>query len=822
MLDTAEALIAERATAAGLGCGLYADYGPALLLYLKRGYLPDGRGVVYDASSACLRRLTATRSDHNPRRPAARLRGSGTGAAYDDSWAWEVLAAQYGRVTASARRPAAGVQPPPLVSCPDCGGLTLRLADCLCRAHGDEFIIEEIRHAGGRGRPWPDCEVCGGSGSVARRCGTCRGGGRVRAQMVVSVANLDTGAVASAEVAPDTAEPVLRSWGEATIDLTPTVRDLAARVGATCVYDRFDSRRPLDEFEVRIGKEWDPSWPAASREGVIAAGLARQSTLGRWRIFLASSADPPQQVDPDQQLAQLCAAASALRLDLVVERREIRPAPGRPRLGWSWDVRLQPPGAPVPSRLSLAAVGGRDLASTLRRSDLRLLLAECAAFPVAAPARWIRLGSDPPVAGPAVVASPARRLQDAMADCGSDGPGAIATWRNEQWHISRVETVGEVQVLSQHSTGQVGVRRVAQYRAAHVLPAPDWDGGPIPEQPCPRCAAGNGWEPCVCRIGTGDLIDLGPPDPHCQACSGAGMQPAIGPCPDCAGTGVIRHGAVITVLDQRGHARHVNWRPPTTPPRLDVVGTTMLGGNPIVQLPAEYRLGTVATRCGIGVDELVEPSLHGAGWVDPGMRRGLITVTADELTDPAGVARAYLAAVAGGRPAARVILMPAPHPPWPLSHFAAVCVGLGLAVEISVDARLTRGQPTGQVDLTWGGRVTAGHAQVTDIGHPVHATLPGAVAQALERFEADLSALAHDAGPEVVLPSPDQPDAAAVDTRGVEQHLPRLAEHLRDGTPGAVMARFDPDGCHLYTTDAGQPRQLASAPTFSEIASRYA
>lgn len=48
LLDTAEALIAERATAAGLGCGLYADYGPALLLYLKRGYLPDGRGVVYD------------------------------------------------------------------------------------------------------------------------------------------------------------------------------------------------------------------------------------------------------------------------------------------------------------------------------------------------------------------------------------------------------------------------------------------------------------------------------------------------------------------------------------------------------------------------------------------------------------------------------------------------------------------------------------------------------------------------------------------------------------------------------------------------------
>ena len=32
----------------GLSDGLYADYGPALLLYLGRGYLPDGRGVTYD------------------------------------------------------------------------------------------------------------------------------------------------------------------------------------------------------------------------------------------------------------------------------------------------------------------------------------------------------------------------------------------------------------------------------------------------------------------------------------------------------------------------------------------------------------------------------------------------------------------------------------------------------------------------------------------------------------------------------------------------------------------------------------------------------
>src|SRR5262245_54009719 len=48
LMDAAEQTIAERSDRAGLGCGLYADYGPALRLYLRRGYLPDGRGITYD------------------------------------------------------------------------------------------------------------------------------------------------------------------------------------------------------------------------------------------------------------------------------------------------------------------------------------------------------------------------------------------------------------------------------------------------------------------------------------------------------------------------------------------------------------------------------------------------------------------------------------------------------------------------------------------------------------------------------------------------------------------------------------------------------
>ncbi len=47
LMNAAEALIAERSPVAGIGVGLTADYGAAQILYVKRGYVPDGRGLVY-------------------------------------------------------------------------------------------------------------------------------------------------------------------------------------------------------------------------------------------------------------------------------------------------------------------------------------------------------------------------------------------------------------------------------------------------------------------------------------------------------------------------------------------------------------------------------------------------------------------------------------------------------------------------------------------------------------------------------------------------------------------------------------------------------
>ena len=47
LLDEAEKRIFARSPVAGIGVGLYADYGPAQRMYALRGYVPDGRGLMY-------------------------------------------------------------------------------------------------------------------------------------------------------------------------------------------------------------------------------------------------------------------------------------------------------------------------------------------------------------------------------------------------------------------------------------------------------------------------------------------------------------------------------------------------------------------------------------------------------------------------------------------------------------------------------------------------------------------------------------------------------------------------------------------------------
>lgn len=51
LMDEAEKRIAKRSPMAGIGFGLTQDYGPAQILYIKRGYVPDGNGIVVNNRS---------------------------------------------------------------------------------------------------------------------------------------------------------------------------------------------------------------------------------------------------------------------------------------------------------------------------------------------------------------------------------------------------------------------------------------------------------------------------------------------------------------------------------------------------------------------------------------------------------------------------------------------------------------------------------------------------------------------------------------------------------------------------------------------------
>ena len=44
-------MVADRSGVVGLGVGLHAGYGSAQRLYVRRGYVPDGAGVVIDGRS---------------------------------------------------------------------------------------------------------------------------------------------------------------------------------------------------------------------------------------------------------------------------------------------------------------------------------------------------------------------------------------------------------------------------------------------------------------------------------------------------------------------------------------------------------------------------------------------------------------------------------------------------------------------------------------------------------------------------------------------------------------------------------------------------
>jgi len=48
LMDEAEKIVAQRFPVVGIGVGMDGDYGSAQRMYVKRGYIPDGRGLFFD------------------------------------------------------------------------------------------------------------------------------------------------------------------------------------------------------------------------------------------------------------------------------------------------------------------------------------------------------------------------------------------------------------------------------------------------------------------------------------------------------------------------------------------------------------------------------------------------------------------------------------------------------------------------------------------------------------------------------------------------------------------------------------------------------
>ncbi|MFY1653854.1 hypothetical protein ACN27J_23605 [Solwaraspora sp. WMMB762] len=460
-----------------------------------------------------------------------------------------------------------------------------------------------------------------------------------RTQLVLTVANLDTGAVASTSVMPGDIEPEPAPHGGWEIPLWSVRDELAAQV-------------KVDRSTLR-----DLRYPDAER----AAGLAAAHTgpgHPAWSIhFGRTVAEPP--VSVDESLARLCALADLLCLDLVVEARW-----GVFAAGLNWDIRFETPGAAVPrDQRGYAA----SLPAAVDRTAVADALAGLAERSLTAPAHFLlpALRS----AAPPDEIDVERLERRIVQDCGTPPPvpagagewtaGAQAIWRDRRWrHTSLCRIPGPRPAIPELAPV---LRRTWQ------PPLPPWLGEPIPSVPCPDCHA-TGWRHPVLT---------------CRRCGGHGRQ---------------FDGVVVTVTNLRDRATHVEWRPSRTTSGDTAASVLESGGPPVVRLPERFRLSRLAGVFGVRPVDLLD--LTGERVVPQELRDAVVPVLGD---GPDPVRRYLRAAAAGRPGARLLVHatdwaeLPA------FDAFAALVVGLGLALRVTArDMRSYVDDPMVVHDLLWG------------------------------------------------------------------------------------------------------------------------
>ncbi|MEO3769902.1 hypothetical protein [Micromonospora sp. B9E7] len=668
----------------------------------------------------------------------------------------------------------------PVVTCPDCDGMTFTLDPCRCTTYGDRFLAEADVPGPPR-EAYRSCEQCRGSGRVAYPCYRCGRRGRRRAQLVVTVANLDTGAVASHQVVPGGLDPHRDPAGNWVVDLASRVRELAATVGAVVA--------EADAPSLWLTNEWRPDLPTTQRHELEAQALLRADHAA-WRLVLGRSTATPA-VDPADLLVRLCALADLLLLDLVVEAR-------RQGAGFGWAIRYEVPGSPVPAGTPGSC---RDLPEALARTDVATALTGLAERGLAAPARLLRPDAPrSPVAPSVDVDQLERRV---LADCvdpagGDDLPGAQALWRHGRWWHTTLRPGEPVEILAEQPTGQV-VRRVqVPVTRGYEPPDPPWLGEPVGWRPCPDCRPQSRLRACECRLGGR------PADSGCPHCSGAGLRPSALRCFTCGDTHRLHQAVLVTVTDLRHRVVHLAWQAGT--PEVAPLVATQPNGRPVVRLPDRYRLTSWAAVLGARPEDLADAD--GGHEIGRDLREGYVTLPWAGA-DPVGE---HVRSAGRGTAAGRLIVAVGPPDAPPLAELLRLALGLDLALVVGVlDLRHNAGDPLLADGLRWSVEVKPRDAPVSRDDLPYRPSLTAALAWCRECL-IDAVASAAPTDPAVAIPVPRSGPCGSV--ADPEPDLLRLAaQHAGQ----AVTVRFTRAGCAVHRHDDDGVRLLAEGPDLRDL-----
>jgi hypothetical protein len=566
---------------------------------------------------------------------------------------------------------------------------------------------------------------------------------------VLTVANLDTGAVASTDVTPGGFEATPAPYGGWRLALAPPLAELGDRVDVAVPTLREVSAqdRPVDpdgELSVQLPRAWAPDLPAADRRTLEADALAGRCRAP-WLVYLGRT-DPPEPPDHARLLNRLCRLADQLCLDLVVEARHDLSG------GLRWDIRYELPGSDVPARPYRYAV---DLPSAVASTTATDALHGLADRSSTASAHFVD-----PTAGDATstavgaadhpdVDQLERRI---IQDCGGTS-GGQAIWRDGRWWHTTLRPGGPVTV----SAGSDGARTVTGLLRNWEPPAPAYLGPPIPSRICP-------------------------------VCQGSGLRAGWLPCSACGGSRRIHVGAVLTVTDLCHRAIHLNWR--SDDQRLAGASTlvrTRSGGDAVFQVAEPLRVRRWATVFGVRPEDLTE--VDGEHVLDQDLRDGIITLPSPH-TDPVG---RYLALAGRGRSGARVLVRARPWPGPPLATLARIALGLGLALQVTAQDHGPNGPDPHRIRGVWWEITVVSPGAAVDRLAPLRESLAEAVAYCL-RFLGPMVLATVPANPDVPVPVPHPRWPADVPT-DLESTLRRLAGQ-QAGLP--VTVRLDSRGLRTY------------------------